>query len=54
MAQLEATCPPCGTVMTADTEDQLIPIVKEHARRAHQLELSDDEVRKSIVHPTAG
>lgn len=49
MARLEATCPPCGSVMTADTEGELIRIVKEHARREHQHEVSDDDARASIV-----
>jgi predicted small metal-binding protein len=54
MAQLEVTCPPCGTALTADTEEELIPIVQDHARKEHQQELSDDQVRNAIVRRAAG
>ena len=33
------TCPPCGEVFTADTEDALIAVAVEHARRFHDVNL---------------
>jgi predicted small metal-binding protein len=39
--------------MTADSVEELIPIVKEHARKEHQYQMTDDEVRASVVHREA-
>jgi len=35
------TCPPCGEVFTADTEDALIDLAVEHARKLHDVNLLD-------------
>ncbi len=48
MASLSVTCPPCGQVLTADTEDELVRIVQEHAGTEHGHTLSDADVRKAI------
>lgn len=38
------TCPPCGHVVTADTEDELVSGVIEHAQSAHSHELSSEHI----------
>ncbi|MGH8997682.1 MAG: DUF1059 domain-containing protein [Acidimicrobiales bacterium] len=38
------TCRPCGHVITAETEDQLVTDVIEHARSEHGHELARDHI----------
>jgi DNA-binding NarL/FixJ family response regulator len=49
---LRMTCPPCGEVFAADSEDALIAAVVEHARKLHDFELLDqmslDELRDIV------
>jgi DNA-binding NarL/FixJ family response regulator len=46
------TCPPCGEVFAADTEEALISIAMEHARKLHDVDLlkwmSHDELREIV------
>lgn len=37
-------CPPCGAVLTADTEDALVRAVQQHAREHHNTELSREHL----------
>jgi DNA-binding NarL/FixJ family response regulator len=39
---MRLTCPPCGEVFTADTEDGLIAMAVEHARTLHDIELLEE------------
>jgi len=49
---LRMTCPPCGEVFSADTEEALIATAVEHARKLHDFdllkELSPAELREII------
>jgi DNA-binding CsgD family transcriptional regulator len=49
---LRLTCPPCGEVFTADTEDMLVAMAVEHARKFHDLNLLEqygpDELRALV------
>jgi DNA-binding NarL/FixJ family response regulator len=49
---LRMTCPPCGEVFAAETEDALIATAVEHARKLHDIELLDelslDELRDIV------
>lgn len=38
------TCPPCGTVFTAESRDELVDAVITHARDAHDHELTREHV----------
>ncbi len=38
------TCRPCGHLITAETEDQLVTDVIDHARAEHGHELSRDHI----------
>jgi predicted small metal-binding protein len=38
----EILCP-CGTVIRANSEDALVLAAQEHAREAHDMELSRDQ-----------
>jgi DNA-binding NarL/FixJ family response regulator len=49
---LRMTCPPCGEVFAADSEDALIAAAVEHARKLHDFDLLDqlslDELRDIV------
>jgi predicted small metal-binding protein len=34
----EVTCPPCGTVLSGEGDDELVTIVQDHAKREHGSE----------------
>ena len=34
----------CGRVLRGDTDDELVSVAQEHARKAHGLELTRDQV----------
>lgn len=34
---------PCGAVVKADTDDELVARAQEHARQVHQMELSREQ-----------
>lgn len=46
---LRLTCPPCGEVFTAESEDTLVAMAVEHARKFHDINLLEqyrpDELR---------
>jgi hypothetical protein len=41
---ISLTCGPCGTVITGDTEDDLVAIVQQHAREHDNTELSREHI----------
>ncbi len=40
----EALCPPCGTVIRAATEDELVADVQAHAKQFHGHDPTREEV----------
>jgi predicted small metal-binding protein len=40
----EVLCPPCGTVIQAQTEDQLVEEVQAHAKQFHGHDPSREEI----------
>ena len=42
---------PCGTVLRGVDEDAVVAEAKAHARRVHDLELSDEQAR-AMAHPS--
>jgi predicted small metal-binding protein len=42
------TCGPCGTVVTAASEDELLEAVLAHGREHHGIELSRDHILAEI------
>lgn len=44
MAKYRDTCPPCGTVFSGDDRDAVADAVVEHARTAHDHELTREHV----------
>jgi DNA-binding CsgD family transcriptional regulator/predicted small metal-binding protein len=49
---LRLTCPPCGEVFTAESEDMLVAMAVEHARKFHDMNLLEqyepDELRALV------
>jgi DNA-binding NarL/FixJ family response regulator len=50
--KLRLTCPPCGEVFTAESEDTLVAMAVEHARKLHDMNLLEqyqpDEFRALV------
>jgi predicted small metal-binding protein len=46
--QLSVICAEDGTVIRADSEDELVRKYREHVREAHDIELTDEEAREEI------
>ena len=40
----QVTCPPCGAVLSADTDDELVAKVQQHARDDHGAELTAEHI----------
>jgi len=40
----EVTCPPCGEVMRADDDDELVAKVQSHAMEQHGSELDREHI----------
>lgn len=40
----EVTCPPCGEVLRASNDDELVTKVQNHAKTNHDHDLSRDEI----------
>jgi predicted small metal-binding protein len=40
----QRVCPPCGTVLTAETDDELVAAVQEHARTEHNAEVEREHI----------
>ena len=38
------TCPACGGAINAATQDELIRMVQDHAKKDHQMDLSAEKV----------
>ncbi|HKI57849.1 MAG TPA: response regulator transcription factor [Trueperaceae bacterium] len=38
---LRHTCRPCGTVLSAESEEELVRLVRQHARTYHDVDLGD-------------
>lgn len=45
----EVTCPPCGEVIRADSDDELIAKVKQHARENHDTELTTEHILETAT-----
>ena len=45
----EVTCPPCGEVMRAESDDELVAIVKVHAKDQHGADLDRDDILATAV-----
>ena len=43
------TCPPCGAVLRAETQDELVDLVIDHAKREHDTDLDADHVRAQFT-----
>ncbi len=43
----EVTCPPCGKVMRAEGDDELVSMVQTHARTEHASELDREHILSS-------
>lgn len=40
----KVTCPPCGTEITAQTDDELVRKVQEHAKKEHATDLTREHI----------
>jgi DNA-binding NarL/FixJ family response regulator len=45
---LRLTCPPCGEVLCADSEETLMEIAVEHARKLHDFDLLEQYPRDEL------
>lgn len=43
MAQKQVSCD-CGKIIREKTDDQLVAVVQQHAREAHNMELTREQV----------
>lgn len=43
------TCP-CGFIVTAETDDQLVERARQHAKEVHQMDLSPEQAL-AMAHP---
>lgn len=48
MAKLSFTCPPCGHVITAESEPEMVQKIQEHAKQAHGVTLSEAQAREAM------
>lgn len=44
----EITCPPCGEVIQADNDDELVTKAQMHAMDRHDTELDREEILASV------
>lgn len=42
------TCPPCGNILSADTDDELVAIGQEHAKLEHNTYLTAEYILSKI------
>ena len=40
----EVTCPPCGEVLRADSDEEIVATVKQHAHDEHGHELTAEQI----------
>jgi predicted small metal-binding protein len=40
----KVVCPPCGTEISAQTDDELVRKVQEHAKKEHGRDLTRDHI----------
>ena len=43
-----ATCPMCNSEISADTEQDLIQELRQHAKEHHDKELSEEDAQKMV------
>jgi predicted small metal-binding protein len=52
MAKYSGKCPPCGHVFEAETADEYVRIVAQHAKTNHQATFSREEIlSRAVVKP---
>jgi predicted small metal-binding protein len=44
MAMKKVVCPPCGMVISAQTDDELVRKVQEHAKKHHGQDLTREHI----------
>lgn len=45
----QRNCPPCGTILTADSDDELVAAVRAHALEHHGVELDPAHILEEAV-----
>lgn len=40
----EVTCPPCGEVIRAESDDELVSKVQQHAKEQHETDLDREHI----------
>jgi len=48
MADVTVTCPMCGTDLHGPDVDALVKNYTEHAKQAHEMEMSEEEARQAV------
>ena len=48
MAELSVKCEVCAARLEADSEDELAKLMQEHAKDAHDVDMSEEEAREII------
>jgi predicted small metal-binding protein len=43
----EVTCPPCGETLRAETDEDLVQKVQQHAKNEHGTDLTADHILES-------
>ena len=48
MAKPSLKCKVCGAHMEADTEEELVKVYQKHAKKAHDMDLSEEMAAKEV------
>jgi predicted small metal-binding protein len=48
MSRMGVFCRTCGARLEADSKEELAKLMQEHAKEAHDMDMSDEEARKII------
>jgi len=51
--QLSLVCPPCGNVISADSENELVEVTAAHAKSKHGVTLAREEILERAQRPAA-
>lgn len=42
------TCPKCGKVLTAESEDELVKVFQKHVKHEHDMDMSEEAAREKL------
>jgi predicted small metal-binding protein len=48
LAQISVKCSTCGSVLTADSEEEMTKALQAHAKEAHNMDMSEETAKEAI------